>query len=470
VLGGLRLWPGVWLGLTAANLTVQPSIVAPFVIGAGGALEALFIAWGMARFVGRPEALFASADHVFRLVGLALGGAAMSASVANLALGAAGTLGTEAWALNWLTWWLGDTMGVILVLPLVVAFAAHRGAALTRARVAELALAGATLAAITVLVFLEWPPTGRTQAITFLLLPPLVWIAARFDAREVTSAAAATGALAMFATVLGRGPFVSTSLNESLLLQQAFVCTIAVVGLALTVAINGLRRARQELEELVSLASHDLREPVRNTLGYADLLQRRYGARLDDDAHEFLGYIVAGALRMGRLIDNLLALSRAGLPALALQRVDSAAALDSALDGLSHAIAEAGAEVTREPLPIVLADALLFEQLLQNLVANAVKFRASAAPKIHVSARRDARRWVFSVRDNGIGIAPANHDKIFGMFERLHGRGGGGGAGVGLALCRRIVERHGGRIWVESGEMQGATFRFSIAAADDAGE
>jgi signal transduction histidine kinase len=467
MLGGSSLWPGVWIGLAAANFTVQPSLGTPLAIGAGGALEALFIAWASSRVIGRPEALFSDAGHVFRFVGVTLAGTAISATIANATLLFAGTVSLDNVTLNWLTWWLGDAMGVLLVAPLLLALVLRRGS-LPAPRTVELAAAFAVLIAVIGLVFFWAPESRDTRPIVFLLLPPIIWIAARFDALAVTAAAATACALAMYATVLGRGPFVSESLNESLLLQQAFVCTIAAVGLALTVSVNALRRAHRELQVFVNLASHDLQEPVRNTMGYADLLQTRYGAKLDDDGREFLQYIVTGALRMRKLIDDILTLSRfSGLPP-ALERTETTVTLRAALANLSAAITDSGAQVTSDALPAVLAEPTLLQQLFQNLVGNALKFHGADAPRIHVSSRREGGMHVISVRDNGIGIAPEHQQRIFEMFERLHGRSSGGGVGIGLALCRRIVERSSGRLWLQSEPMKGATFYFSLPAADDA--
>jgi len=466
MLRGLSLWPGVWIGLAAANLTVQPSIFTPFVIGAGGALEAAFIAWSVRRVIGAPEALLADAGNVFRFVGLTLGAAAISASIANGVLMLAGSLTVESLALNWITWWLGDAMGILLVAPLAVALTLHRGVGLSAARALELVIAFGVLLATLAVVFFEFGQANDARPIMFLLVPPLIWIAARFDAREVTAASAIACALAMYATVLGKGPFAGISLNVSLLLQQAFICTIAVVGLALSVSVNELKRAHAELQVFVNLASHDLQEPVRNILGFTDLLQQRYGPQMDADGHEFLHYVANGARRMQKLIDDTLTLARASGTPVSPQPTEAGAALEAALKNLATAVAETRAEVTSDPLPAVLAERLLLAQLFQNVVGNALKFRGENRPRIHVSASLAGRRVLFSVRDNGIGIAPKDHQRIFGMFERLHGRAAGGGAGVGLALCKRIVERYGGRIWVESQAALGATFYFSLPHSD----
>ncbi len=227
---------------------------------------------------------------------------------------------------------------------------------------------------------------------------------------------------------------------------------------------DDLARTNKELDQFAYVASHDLQEPLRMVASYLDLLVRRYGDRLDGDAHEFIDYAVDGARRMKLLINDLLAYSRVNNRPLDIERVDSVVVVANVLRMLGERIAESGAEITVAALPWVEADALQLERLLANLVGNAVKYRGDAPARIHIAAERKAEEWQFSVADNGIGIAPAFREKVFAIFARLHGRDQYPGSGIGLASCRRIVERHGGRIWIETSPGGGATFRFTLPA------
>jgi PAS domain S-box-containing protein len=224
-----------------------------------------------------------------------------------------------------------------------------------------------------------------------------------------------------------------------------------------------LERSNAELEQFAYVASHDLQEPLRMVASYTQLLARRYRGRLDEDAEEFIGYAVDGVTRMQALINDLLAYSRVGTRGGAFEPVDTGAVLDRVLASLGPAMEDAGATVTHGPLPTVRGDAVQLGQLLQNLVGNAVKFRGDAPPRVHVSAERGPGEWVFSVADNGIGIDPEYAERIFVIFQRLHTRAEYPGTGIGLAICKKIVERHGGRIWPEPAPGGGTVFRFTLA-------
>ena len=228
--------------------------------------------------------------------------------------------------------------------------------------------------------------------------------------------------------------------------------------------VEELNRSNEELGQFAYIASHDLQEPLRMVASYTQLLSRRYQGRLDTDADEFIAFAVDGASRMQRLIDDLLAYSRVGTKGQDPQPTSSEDALQQALLNLRGAIEESGALVTHDPLPTALADETQLIQLFQNLVGNAIKYQKPGVPKVHIAARNSAKKWIFSVSDNGLGIDPQYFDKIFGVFQRLHGRDEFAGTGIGLAICKKIVERHGGTISVESEPGKGSTFRFALAS------
>jgi PAS domain S-box-containing protein len=224
-----------------------------------------------------------------------------------------------------------------------------------------------------------------------------------------------------------------------------------------------LARSNAELEHFAYIASHDLQEPLRMVASYTELLARRYRGKLGEDADEFIGYAVDGVNRMRGLINDLLTYSRAGSQP-AHEPVDCNAILDHALKNLQAAIADSGAIVAHDTLPTVLGDAGQLAQVFQNLIGNAIKFCGERSPQITVGAARDGDEWLFRIADNGIGIDAEYATRIFLLFQRLHGRDAYPGSGIGLAVCKKIVERNGGRIWFESTPGEGTTFFFSLPA------
>jgi PAS domain S-box-containing protein len=223
-----------------------------------------------------------------------------------------------------------------------------------------------------------------------------------------------------------------------------------------------LERSNAELEQFAYITSHDLQEPLRSITGFVQLLERRYRGELDEDADRFIGFIVEGVDRMQVLINDVLAYSRVGRDELRREPVDTRVAVERALALVQGAMDEAGAEVQVGDLPTLDADARSLVQVFQNLLSNAVKFTDGQPPLVEISARRRKDEWTFAVADNGIGIDTAHEERIFRMFQRLHPREEFGGTGIGLAICKRIVERHGGRIWCEARAGGGTVFRFTI--------
>lgn len=230
----------------------------------------------------------------------------------------------------------------------------------------------------------------------------------------------------------------------------------------LSIQARELARSNAELEHFAHIASHDLQEPLRMVASYTQLLARRYKGRLDSDADEFIDFAVEGAVQMQRLISDLLAYSRVGSRGSPLVPTSCEVVLARTLANLQVAVEESAAVITHDPLPSVDGDMVQLVQLFQNLIANAIKFRSQEPPQIHIGAREAGEEWIFSVRDNGIGIDPKDFDRIFVIFQRLHGKMEYPGTGIGLTICKKIVERHKGRIWVDSQPGRGATFLFAL--------
>lgn len=228
-----------------------------------------------------------------------------------------------------------------------------------------------------------------------------------------------------------------------------------------------LARSNSELEQFAWVASHDLQEPLRMVASYTQLLSKRYKGKLDADADEFIAFAVDGATRMRRLINALLELSRVGTRGKDFEATDCEAIYDRTLVNLQGLVEESGALVTHDRLPTVMGDVTQLGQLFQNLIANAIKFRGDEQLTVHVGAEQRNGHWEFCVRDNGIGIDPEYAERIFVVFQRLHGKGDRPGTGIGLSICKKIVELHGGQIWVKSQPDEGATFYFTLPVNEE---
>lgn len=235
-------------------------------------------------------------------------------------------------------------------------------------------------------------------------------------------------------------------------------------------SLEDLARSNRELEQFAYVASHDLQEPLRMVATYTQLLAERYQGKLDENADKYIHYAVDGALRMQSLVQDLLAFSRVGRQGADLKVTDCNAVVEAVLKNLHTAIQESGAQIAYGRLPAVVADGSTLLQVFQNLIGNAIKFRGSEPPAIRVTAEKNAREWVFAVADNGIGIEPEHAEIVFAIFKRLHTRAEYPGSGIGLAICKKIIEQHGGRIWVESQAGQGSTFKFTLPAREVRGK
>ncbi len=227
-------------------------------------------------------------------------------------------------------------------------------------------------------------------------------------------------------------------------------------------ALEELARSNRDLEQFAYVASHDLQEPLRMVAAYTQLLAERFQGKLDAEGDKYIHYAIDGALRMQTLVQDLLAFSRVGRQGTELKKIDCNVLMETVRQNLDATIKESGAQVICEPLPTVMADSSQLMQVLQNLIANAIKFRGTAPPVIRVKACQKERDWLFTVADNGIGIAAEHAEVIFVIFKRLHTRTEYPGSGIGLSICKKIIEHHGGRIWVESEPGQGCTFHFTL--------
>ncbi|BAY35294.1 multi-sensor signal transduction histidine kinase (plasmid) [Nostoc carneum NIES-2107] len=254
----------------------------------------------------------------------------------------------------------------------------------------------------------------------------------------------------------------AVEIKAALELRKAIINIVLRQADELAQLAHDLERSNAELKKFAYVASHDLQEPLNQVANYVQLLEMRYENELDEDAKEFINFAVEGVSLMQTLIDDVLAYSKVDMQAIAFQLTEVATPLNRSLSNLRGRIHETGAMITHDPLPTVMADSTQLMQLFQNLIANAIKFRSEQSPKIHIGAERLEDEWLFSVQDNGIGLEPRFSDRIFVIFQRLHTREEYPGTGMGLAICKKIIECHRGRIWVESQLGEGATFYFTI--------
>jgi light-regulated signal transduction histidine kinase (bacteriophytochrome) len=298
----------------------------------------------------------------------------------------------------------------------------------------------------------------------------LLWRGLRRSVLEpVESLAAQTRAVAsgnLDRRILPSGPPEIEALGEDVdAMRSRIAAELALVESAraeLVARTEDLARSNADLEQFAYVASHDLSEPLRKVASFCQLLERQYGDQLDDKARQYIAFAVDGARRMQILIGDLLDFSRVGRSTETFGPIDLDAVVARASANLEQLMADSQAELVRTPLPTVRGDATLLVALFQNLIGNSVKYRGPDPPLIEISAVHDEGQWLFTVSDNGIGIDPKYGERIFAIFQRLHLRDEYGGTGIGLALCRKIVEFHGGRIWLADGPGPGATFRFTL--------
>jgi len=490
------LVPVFFAANAVANIIDGDRFVVGLGFGTANTVESLAAAWLLTRFLPAPLTM-TKLREVIALVGLAC--LVSNALTALVGATVVNYFFHAPFVPAWRVWWAADSVGMLLVTPVMVTWAVGGLASLrslTGARALEAVALLGGMTAVTLFVFLSEPAgTSILLPLPYTTFPFLLWAAVRFGPRGGSLVSLAMAVMAVFLTVKGFGPFdtVGDSTTQKVLSVQAFIGIGALCAMMLAAVMNELRlsdealrvlnagleerirertkelaRSNAELEQFAYAASHDLQEPLRAVAGTTQMLQQRYGALLDDKGNELIRHAVSGATRMKTLINDLLAFARVGAKAAQAREVDCNFIIKEVLVNLAMSVSESNAAVTFEGLPTVRADPTQLVQLFQNLIGNAIKFRGEHRPEIQIRAERLGNEVKFAVTDNGIGIEAQYLDQVFGVFQRLDTGRDYPGNGIGLAICKKIVEYQGGRIWAESEPGRGTSFFFTFPSAPPA--
>lgn len=516
---GRRAWPGIFFGAFAANATTAGSWATSLAIAAGNTLEGLAGAFLVDRFAGGREA-FRRPQDIFKFAVLAgLLSTAISATIGVTSLSLGGFSDWSRYGAVWLTWWLGNAGGALVVAPFLILWAAEPRLRWCYGKAVETALFFAVLLLVGLGVFTGlFAPAARRYPLDFLCLPLLIWSAFRLGQRETATASLILAGLAIWGTLRGLGPFGVKDQNESLLLLQAFMGVATMVSLAVAAVVaqhklarnvlrethsaleleveertaallkavakleseiagrkqaekalelktEELQRSNTELEQFATVVSHELQEPVRKILAFGEVL-KTIKADPGSEEWQYAQRMEEAAKRMQRLIHDILSLSRVLANAKPLEPVNLNEIVKDVAADFKERIAQTGGGMTVGPLPVIKADSLQISELFGNLVSNAYKFRKKEEPlRISVTSGPARKGYVeICVEDNGIGFEEQYLDRIFRPFQRLHRRGEYEGSGMGLAICQRILLRHGGGITAKSQPGKGSVFIITLPA------
>lgn len=519
---GFDVWPGIAIGAITANILVfyqnqaadsATILITSAIISIGNTLEALSGYYLLKLFNSSQIVNRARDFALFFITALLM--CTVSCTIGATALVLNHVITWPNYVAVWFTWWMGDVSGVIVLTPILLSWKnIGRIEKIGTVKAIQIVLLFITLGIYLTAVFSGWLPIGLNKAKVFLIFFILIWCAFRMNQWQSSLVVLFLSAYTIWGTLNQQGPFIEGSQNTSFLSMQVFLCVASITMMFLSTTLQERRRIESNLidvnsnleikveertaaiekqkeeleatnEQLIKktnelenaindsrffahVISHDLREPLRTVTSFLELLDERYKNKLDSEADEYINFAVNGAKRMNSLIDDMLMYSRVEHSRENLQKVNFAEVLSVVKNNLRNTIQNHNAKIEIDgELPVISADFSQMTQLFQNLIDNAIKYGGNKPPEIHVAANKKNGNWLFSLTDNGIGIPKEYAERVFIMFQRLHTMDKYEGTGMGLAICKKIVEKHGGKIWVEPGIKEGSIFYFTLPGSRD---
>jgi signal transduction histidine kinase len=519
LLFGVDLWPGIMLGAFISNVIVfhinnvasMPVIlITSGGISLGNTLEAL-TGYYLVKKLKCGHILGRSRDFaLFFIVVLIM--CLASGIIGPFMLATHKIIQWNDFSTVWFTWWTGDVSGIIILTPALLAWWKPKRRKWNVRSIIRVVLLFIILTIYLEAVFGNWLPLWPNKAKIFFIFFILTWCVFSMSQRQLSIVSIVISIFSIYSTIHLTGPFAEKTVNESLISLQVFLCVISITTMFLSTTLNERREKEDELKEANSTlelkvsertralekqqtelkevnrqllekakelegvnkesrsfahaVSHDLREPLRTIASYLQLIEERYKNKLDADANIFIDFAVDGAKRMNMLIDDMLAYSRLEYSQNAFADVDLNDVLVIVKNNLHSSLQESNAKIIlKSNLPIVNADYSQMIQLFQNIIDNGLKYKNEEPPEINIAASKQGDLWQISISDNGIGISKEYYERIFVIFQRLHTREHFDGTGIGLAICKKIIEKHGGNIWVESSEGKGSTFHFTLKSS-----